>query len=544
MLHVFGRACPLVLSLLLLAGCDTGERTSPAPDSRQDSPALILIGVDGADWAVIDDLVAQGELPGFSRMMQEGAYGTLMNPGPQVSPVVWTTFATGHFSRDHGILDFVYPFTDVAGKQPVDVSLRRKPALWNVLDAYGLESTVIGYFVSHPAESVKGRIVSDRAFQGLEGSLWPEDLGAMSDEVRRSVRADSEALYARFLPWPYDPAQAEDESSRYHTAARIVKGRIDQRILSDAYLRRMTERLLESPADLLVSYYRIVDIVSHSAWYYYDDSDWEHGPSTEDQALLGDIVQESYRYVDEVIELMLDRYGGQANIVVISDHGFGSATGPYATQKDVLTGNHRPDGVILAHGPDIRAGRIEPTTIMEVFPTLASLLGVPVADTIPGSVSHELLAESFLERQPPHFIDRYDFGWQQAAGREVDKEAQAEEMESLRGLGYVGEGVTVGDRADSSGYDFWSASDRLVVGNLHAEAVYYLIRGDIAAADAVVDALQRNRPDLLQFFLARTRAKVQALRQRLDMGDKLAPGLTVFLAQHEKAADDGASPQG
>lgn len=544
MLHVFGRACPLVLSLLLLAACDTGERTSPTPESRQGSPGVILIGVDGADWAVIEDLVAQGELPGFSRMMQEGAYGTLMNPGLQVSPVVWTTFATGHFSRDHGILDFVYPFTDVEGKQPVDVSLRRKPAIWNVLDAYGLESTVIGYFVSHPAEPVKGRIVSDRGFQGLEGSVWPEDLGAMSDEVRRSVRADSEALYERFLPWPYDPAQAEDESSPYHAAARIVKGRIDQRILADAYLRRMTERLLESPANLLVSYYRIADIVSHSAWYYYDDSDWDHGPSAEDQALLGDIVQESYRYVDEVIELMLERYGGQANIVVISDHGFGSSTGTYATRKDVLTGNHRPDGVILAHGPDIRSGRIEPTTIMEVFPTLASLLGVPVADTIPGSVNYELLAESFLERQPPSFIDRYDFGWQQAAGQEVDEEAQAEEMESLRGLGYVGEGVTVGDRADSSGYDFWSASDRLIAGNLHAETVYYLIRGDIAAADAVVDTLQRNRPDLMQNFLARTRAKVQALRHRLDIGDELAPGLAAFMARHEKAAGDGASPQG
>ncbi|NBD94991.1 MAG: hypothetical protein GVY11_00740 [Gammaproteobacteria bacterium] len=538
MLHFFGRVCVLLFLLLTLQGCNPGEEPSEPAEQREGSPRVILVGVDGADWSVIEDMVAQGELPGFSRMMEEGAYGTLMNPGPQVSPVVWTTFATGHFSRDHGILDFVHPYTDVSGKQPVDVSRRRKPALWNVLDAYGLESTVIGYFVSYPAEPINGRVVSDRAFQGLEGSVWPEKLGQVSREVRRAVRDDREALYARFLPWPYDPAQAEDESSEYHAAARVVKGRVDQRILADAYLRRMTERLLESPSDLFVSYYRLTDIMSHSAWFYHDDADWDEAPTAENKALLGELVRESYRYVDEVIEMMLDRYGGQANILVVSDHGFGSATGRYATNRELLTGNHRPDGVILAHGPDIRPGPIEPTTIMDVFPTLASLLGVPVADTIPGSVNYQLLAESFLSRQPPEFVARYDFDWQAVEARDVDDEAQAEEMESLRGLGYVGEGVTVGDGADDSGYDFWNASDSLIAGNLHAETVYYLLRGDVAAADAVVATLERNRPELLRPLLARTRAKIQGLARQLETEAALAPELESFLQRHRSETSE------
>lgn len=534
----------VLLSLLLaLAGCDTSEHSVATSLKREGSPRVILVGVDGADWGVINKMVGQGELPGFSRMMEEGAYGTLMNPGPQVSPVVWTTFATGHFSRHHGILDFVHPFTDVSGKQPVDVSLRRKPAIWNVLDSYGFESTVIGYFVSHPAEPIDGRIVSDRAFQGLDGSIWPEDLEATSDEVRRAVRAEKDALYGRFLPWRYDPEQAEDESSPYHKAARIVKGRIDQRILADAYLRRMTERLLEEPADLLVTYYRIVDIVSHSAWYYYDDSDWEGAPNPGNKQRLGSIVQESYRYVDEVIQMMLERYGGQANIVVVSDHGFGSATGSYKTRRPLLTGNHRPDGVILAHGPDIRHGRVQPSTIMDVFPTLASLLGVPVADTIPGSVNYDLLAESFLDQQPPRFVERYEVDWQVVEADEVDEQAQAEEMESLRGLGYVGEGVTIGGRAETSEYDFWSASDTLIVGNLHAETVYHLIRGDIGAANTVVNVLERNRPDLLAKLLARTRAKVKGLRRQLETEELLAQELAGFLEQHRDSGDVGASPK-
>lgn len=522
-----------VSALLLVASCggDGDSASGGKPDTG--APAVIVIGADGAEWQVINDLVEQGELPGFARMMEEGAHGHLLNPGPQVSPVVWTTFATGHFSRDHGILDFVHPFTDTEGKQPVDVSLRRKPALWNLLDAHDKRSTVIGYFVSYPAEPVAGRIVSDRAFQGLEQSVWPEAIESLSDEIRRSVRDDREALYARFLPWPYEKAQAEDESSPYHEAARLVERNVDNRIVSDEYLKRMTEALIDEPADLLISYYRIIDIASHALWYYYDASDWDEKPSEEQMELLGDVVQESYRYVDEVIQLMLERFGDEANIFVISDHGFGSAIGQYAPRANpLLTGNHRPNGVILAHGPDITPGELEPTTIMEVFPTLAGLLGVPIADTLPGGIEYDLLREEALDEQPPQYTERYDFGWRVVEGREVDAEAQAEEMESLRGLGYIGEGVTLGDAADGE-YDFWSVEANLLVANLHGEVVYYLLRGDESAADAVANSLKRNAPHLLPLLLARTRAKVHSLRRDVPGADDLAPETEAFVKRHQ-----------
>ncbi len=540
MSRTFASFSLLALLTLVLTGCGADDASELQGGPRETVPRVVVVGVDGAEWAVINRLVAQGELPGFAQLMEEGAYGQLMNPGPQVSPVVWSTFATGHFGRDHGILDFVYPYQDVSGKQPVDVSKRRKPALWNLLDAHGMESTVIGYFVSYPAEPVDGRIVSDRAFQGLEGSIWPESLRSVSDDVRHAVRTERESLYSRFMPWPYDPAQAEDESSRYQEAARVVKGRIDKRILADEYLRRMTEHFMEAPGDLLISYYRIVDIVSHSAWYYHDSGDWEEGPDPDTEALLGDLVNESYRYTDEVIQMMLDRFGGQSNILVISDHGFGSSTGRYATRNPLLTGNHRPSGVILAHGPDIRPGELEPTTIMEVFPTLVTLLGLPVADTIPGTINRELLTDDFLDRRPPQFVERYEFDWQAVEARAVDEAAQAEEMESLRGLGYVGEGVTVGDQPAASGYDFWGASDRLVVSNLHAETVYHLIRGDAAAADSVVDALERNRPALVNLLLARTQAKIEGLRRETGSREGLASRMSEFLQRHRETA--GAQP--
>jgi predicted AlkP superfamily phosphohydrolase/phosphomutase len=526
--------------MCLLVACSDGSGPAPADagDQAGEAPEVVVIGVDGAEWQVIRDMVDRGELPGFARLMEEGAHGHLLNPGPQVSPVVWTTFATGHFSSEHGILDFVFPFTKGSGKQPVDVSLRQKPALWNLLDAHGKRSTVIGWFVSWPAEAIDGHIVSDRAFQNLDHSVWPESLADASEEVRQSVFQDEDELYARFFPWPYDAAQAEDAASEYHEAARMVAGRVDSRIRSDEYLRRMTERLVDEPVDLFISYFRIVDIVSHSLWRFYDDSDWDEPTDPQRQRLLGDVLEESYRYVDEVIVDMLERFGGRSNIIVVSDHGFGSGTGRYQPRaSDLLTGNHRPNGVILAHGPDIAAGRIEqPITIMEVFPTLANLLDVPIADTVPGDVAFQLLTEDFSEAQPPQYVVDYDFGWRGVEREEADAAAQAEEMESLRGLGYIGEGVTLADEAEAGAFDFWSVDANLLVSNLHGNVAYYLLQGDAAAADAATNALKRNTPALLPQLIARVRAKIHSLRREVPGGEKLAPGLDAWVERHEGTA--------
>lgn len=538
MYQLSSRLFAIFLILLLAACSDEPQESRPADDVDPDGPPeLIVIGVDGAEWQVIEDMVGRGELPGFARMMEEGAFGYLLNPGPQVSPVVWTTFATGHFSTEHGILDFVYPFSGKGGKQPVDVSLRRQPALWNVLDAQEKKSTVIGYFVSWPAESIDGRIVSDRAFQGVEHAVWPESLQTMSEEIRRAVFQEESRLYERFFPWPYEAEQAEDESDPYYQAARLVEGRVDSRIRSDEYLRRMTDRLFDEPADLFISYFRIVDIVSHSLWKFYDASDWEEEPDPRQVELLGGVLEESYRYVDEFIQQAFDKYGERSNILVISDHGFGSGTGRYQPRaSDLLTGNHRPDGVILAHGPDIQPGRIEPITIMEVFPTLAYLLDVPISDAIPGSVAWSLLTEAFTDDNEPRYVPRYDFGWNAPAAQRADAEAQAEEMESLRGLGYIGEGVTLADSSAQREFDLWQVEANLLVGNLHGNVVYHLIRENRAAADTFVNSLKRNKPELLPLLLARVRAKVHSLRRELPDGDNLAPGTEAFIEAHEGTA--------
>ena len=169
----------LIATALLISSCDYFGFSS----ARKLDHPLVMIGVDGGEWDVIETLMEKGELPNLAKLIDTGISGHLINPGPATSPPVWTTFATGQFPREHGILEHVYPYDDSAAKKPVDSSMRLKPALWNLASGYGLKSTVMGYFVSWPAETINGTIVSDRAFQGLESAVSPAEDTAAFEEV-------------------------------------------------------------------------------------------------------------------------------------------------------------------------------------------------------------------------------------------------------------------------------------------------------------------------------------------------------------------------
>jgi hypothetical protein len=70
--------CLLGLSLVL-AACRS--RTVPA--------RVIVLGIDGLDPQVTDLLMS------FAKLRQEGAYAPLESEKPLLSPVIWTTIATG-----------------------------------------------------------------------------------------------------------------------------------------------------------------------------------------------------------------------------------------------------------------------------------------------------------------------------------------------------------------------------------------------------------------------------------------------------------------
>ena len=116
----------------------------------------------------------------------------------------------------------------------------------------------------------------------------------------------------------------------------------------------------------------------------------------------------------------------------------------FATDGHVLSkqirgdsGSHRMEGTVIAAGPQIRpAGRIEGARIVDLAPTVLSLLGCPIPEDMDGRRLDELLATGATSSQVVLIAETARYGVPAAASLSAEEEAELRQR--LRGLGYLG----------------------------------------------------------------------------------------------------------
>ncbi len=274
--------------LLALAGA-AWVRGRDGPEAPRRHP-WIVIGIDGATWTVIDRLWERGELPHLRALANRGSRAVL-HTAYNASPVIWTTIATGRRPRDHGITDFVVATPQ--GDVPVSSALRKVPALWNMASRAHRRVAVYGWWATWPAEQVDGVVVSDRVLLDLPRRFSPADLAG-------EVEAAAEA--ARREPLGFDLSSEPERRDR---------------LMSELFARSAAERW-----DLALVYFRSADVVSHSRWHAFEPASFPG----EDPATLGpDDVTRVYGAIDRALGRLLSAAPRDANVLLVSDHGFRAA---------------------------------------------------------------------------------------------------------------------------------------------------------------------------------------------------------------------------
>ncbi|HSM14415.1 MAG TPA: alkaline phosphatase family protein, partial [Thermoanaerobaculia bacterium] len=355
---------------------------------------VLVIGWDGADWAMIRPLLAAGKMPRLQEMMSRGIHGDLRSVRPLLSPLVWTTIATGKPAAEHGILDFLA--TDSAGnKVPVSSLSRKVPAIWSLVTNFGMTSTVIGWWATWPAEAVEGLMVSDRvAYQLFDyagasspagkvypESRWPEVQSRLVtadqipyQDVRRFLDISREE-FDRF--WTETPDDQRLEQPVNHFRRILATTR--------TYHALALEAVAEKP-DLTMVYYEGSDTVGHLFARFLPPR--LPVVSEEDVRRYGRALPEFYVYLDELLGQLLDRAGDDVSVLLVSDHGFHTGDArPDADPADFTTGAvkwHRLHGVLAAAGPGFGRGAVDGASVFDVTPTILDLLGLPVPDDMEG----------------------------------------------------------------------------------------------------------------------------------------------------------------
>jgi len=121
---------------------------------------VIFVGLDGADWRLLDRFVADGTMPRLGAILEHAERRVLLTQHPPLSPLVWTTIMTGVSPLRHRILDFTRYSPVTRQQEPITSDERAVPAIWNMLASQGKRVGVFGLWATYPAEP--GVVLTDR----------------------------------------------------------------------------------------------------------------------------------------------------------------------------------------------------------------------------------------------------------------------------------------------------------------------------------------------------------------------------------------------
>ncbi|MCP3980533.1 MAG: tetratricopeptide repeat protein [bacterium] len=443
---------------LLIGGC------AEPPLVRDLGTRAVVIGIDGADWKVIDRLATEGVMPNLTRLRERGVSGPIATlPDIALSPVIWTSVATGKTADQHGVAWFMVDRAD-GTRVPVRSYNRKCKAIWNILADHGRRPASIGWWATYPAEDVgDGTIVSDGlGYHGFGSTArdeddtrktWPASAHAEASSLMPSegeIESEFALRFLRMSPERYaaerhDPsgADARDPGNPIHLFQQYA-------VTAQGYTSIAERMLARNAWDLLLVYFEQVDSFSHLFMKYAPPKlEWVEADEFE---RYRDVVDEWYRYQDELLGRLLQQIDLDTTAVfVLSDHGFKSAERRIRSERTVDIRkahlDHETHGIFLAAGPHIRsAATLDSASVLDLTPTLLHYLGFPVARDMRGRVLADVFDESFRAEHVVRFVETYEGDGAPPVPaapieRDMDPSEVAERMEALRALGYVGGAV-------------------------------------------------------------------------------------------------------
>jgi predicted AlkP superfamily phosphohydrolase/phosphomutase len=167
-------------------------RGAPKPKVKR----VVVIGLDGFDPELARKYGAEGLMPNFAALEKQGCFSALETAYPSISPVAWSSFATGVDASRHNIYDFLtrdpcnympaLSSTDVRslprtlnlgfaklsfGQRVVTRLLQKSQPFWKLLGDNYVWSSIVRVPITFPAQKFKnGTLLSGMCVPDLQGT--------------------------------------------------------------------------------------------------------------------------------------------------------------------------------------------------------------------------------------------------------------------------------------------------------------------------------------------------------------------------------------
>ncbi|HWC77273.1 MAG TPA: alkaline phosphatase family protein [Blastocatellia bacterium] len=264
---------------------------------------LLLIGLDGASFNVLDPLMDAGRLPNIARLVRNGVRANLRTTFPPITAVAWSSFMTGKNPGKHGIFEFVRREQNSARELAVNASFREGRAIWDYLSDAGMRVVVHNFPCTYPVRPLNGLMISD----------------FMTPAGRRDITHPPsllEELETKFGPYRLHLSQTY--------ASGKAEGVLDELFDELEYKAKVTEHMMRSGDwDAFFQYFWGTDRIQHELWHIMDETHPRHDPNEARQ--YRGRIHAYFTRVDEVVGRLCDLAGPDSMTWIVSDHGFGPA---------------------------------------------------------------------------------------------------------------------------------------------------------------------------------------------------------------------------
>jgi arylsulfatase A-like enzyme len=292
---------------------------------------LLVIGVSGVGWDLLDRQIAAGDMPHLGSIVQRGASAPLLSERvagdqhyrPQVA---WASLATGCSAARHGVTRFFHEGCDL-----------RERTMWDYWQEAGLSVGVFGWPGTWPPRPTRGFVAPSHFARDQQ--TWPRELchiktldRIQQDREREPTLAGHArsaaalgSVIVRHRLRPGSALRLAEAAARAAVAApnerRLLLRRAKLDLMTDVF-RSLVERHRPDLAAFVTFY---VDLALHRFWREWQPHLFSPAPTTRAGRLA---IPQALRDLDRAIGRLLGLCRADSVVAFVSEHGMAPEPSP------------------------------------------------------------------------------------------------------------------------------------------------------------------------------------------------------------------------
>jgi predicted AlkP superfamily phosphohydrolase/phosphomutase len=251
-----------------------------------ESGRLIIIGLDGVPYRLINDLADRKIMPNIGKIIDDGIFRQMSSSIPEVSSVAWSSIITGKNSAEHGIFGFTdFPYGTYRLSFPNFTDLKA-PVFWNTPPT---PSVIINVPSTYPAPSLNGVLISGFVAPSLEKAVYPSSFISYLKETNYRIDVDSGKAHKSLELFLKDLGET-----------------LESRIETYRYLWK------KEKWEIFMLVFTGTDRLMHFLLDAHEDKSHKYHPH----------FLEHFKKIDGTIGEIVEKSKDNDSIILLSDHGF------------------------------------------------------------------------------------------------------------------------------------------------------------------------------------------------------------------------------